>query len=296
MENLNAPTKTNLDTEGDVILVVGETQDEIRVSSRALCAASKPLSALLTGSWREASEAQTRSATEPFRLKLPEDSIEHLRIECAILHLRHHLIPEPIDVSEECLHQFALTAHKYDLGAALKFVSLYWIRFFVEKWRTRMVKDDAQFRAVTRTADNIDPNLCIPLRDLAVAAYALDDAESFWEGTLLLCLAIPLKSSSIGEIEGLFSDTVIVPSRLGNAIRTTVHKNYDFLDVKIATELRRLANGEYMKGVGGRKHHHGRHYHANMQTQTMSYVSGVHDALFSQFFTEQVHAMSLWPY
>ena len=48
---------TILDPEGDLILTVGEEPHVIRINSKLLCSVSKPFSVLLSGGFREGTEA-----------------------------------------------------------------------------------------------------------------------------------------------------------------------------------------------------------------------------------------------
>lgn len=79
---------------GDLVLVVGPDETNLRVSSALLMAASKPFSAMLGQNWKEGHSM--RSDDGPYHLSLPEDNAAALRVICSIIHYQNDEVPRTL--------------------------------------------------------------------------------------------------------------------------------------------------------------------------------------------------------
>lgn len=74
-----------IDPDGDVVLAVGDQNEQFQVSSQALSKASPVFKATFGPNFREGQ--QERSSSQPATIELPEDDPDGMRLICLFLHL-----------------------------------------------------------------------------------------------------------------------------------------------------------------------------------------------------------------
>lgn len=112
-----------IDTEGDVILVVGPTKVKLKVSSRYLRFEPKLLAAMFGPDWKE---GQQVSETNPPEVALEDDDAESTRMILYVLHFRVDLKPDRL--SAKLLAQVAIAADKYGTLLRLRSTSSRWLQ------------------------------------------------------------------------------------------------------------------------------------------------------------------------
>lgn len=122
-KNKPRPSTEDADPNGDVILLVGGTENpqSIRASSKILSLASPVFAAMLGPNFLEGSKLST---AQPYRLHLPEDDAEAIVWLCLVLHYRRDVDDR---VSYSLLEKLALVCDKYDCAGALSSWSKEWL-------------------------------------------------------------------------------------------------------------------------------------------------------------------------
>ena len=113
----------DISLNGDVVLVVGPRQIQLRVHSRCLRCASKVFDAMFGSAW---TEGQGLCQESPREVLLPEDDANALHTICLVLHHRNDDVREGLTARE--VLQIAILADKYDLGVALKYAKEQWLK------------------------------------------------------------------------------------------------------------------------------------------------------------------------
>lgn len=113
----------DLPFQPDAVLVVGDNQDEIEISTSFVSAASKVFKAMFSLNF---SEGQELSVQKPKRIRLEEDNAVALRYLCAVFH--HRLEFLPLKVAPVELYNVAIAANKYDCAKLLKYPARHWMR------------------------------------------------------------------------------------------------------------------------------------------------------------------------
>ena len=103
------------DPRGDVTIIAGPEQVTFRVCSRALARSSPAWAAMLFGPF---SEGQGQQRTADWRVELPDDDPEALRIVLNVAHCRTDRVPEVL--LQEAMFKLTVLCDKYDLVALLK--------------------------------------------------------------------------------------------------------------------------------------------------------------------------------
>ena len=288
---------TTFDPEGDLILVVGGESHEIRVSSKLICLASKPLKALLSNGLREASDAKARSSTNPYKLRLEDDVAQAMRIVCGIIHLDNTVVPNVDDVDEEWFYDFMLMVDKYDFSSVVSFCGEYWLHVLIDKWSARLTHPEADIVTMTEgeNAKAHDPNLRYEFRTLVTSSYVLKNASLFWRATKLLCLCLTLSDLQDKALEDVFLDTATLPSNFWALLKTSVEANYRSLSAMINAKMQQLNTSSSTRYSDKLKTEHGR-YLSQYVPRDEDYATGIHDALTAHEFNVQINAKSLWPF
>ncbi|KAF2099017.1 hypothetical protein NA57DRAFT_76253 [Rhizodiscina lignyota] len=120
----------DIDTNGDVIFVVGSPGVRFRVSSHIVSAASPVFKAMFNGVF---AEGQGLSRESPKEIPLPEDEVENVRLFCLISHFRNLDIPNRVAAKQ--LRDFAIFVDKYNCA-----VTMY---LAIEKWFTLIARSDS---------------------------------------------------------------------------------------------------------------------------------------------------------
>ncbi|KAJ5306614.1 hypothetical protein PENANT_c003G01907 [Penicillium antarcticum] len=104
----DSPTSVivNFVASGEVILVVGPEQLQLRASSRVLKTASKP-------------------AVNPAKYPLPEDNAIAMKYICAVIHHQNNMLPRPINAQD--IFEMSVIVDRYDFFGALEFASDAWL-------------------------------------------------------------------------------------------------------------------------------------------------------------------------
>ncbi|KAG5655665.1 hypothetical protein KAF25_009164 [Fusarium avenaceum] len=151
-------TVVEIASDGDLILMVGPEELELRVRSILLMAVSKPFSAMLGPHWKEGHDKRDHDG--PFELKLPDDDAAALKIMCSIIHHENEKVPRTLPAGD--VLAVAVAADKYDCVNVLKFASETWLR----------------------TSESEPENLML----LTAAAYLFRNAQAFSDITRALVL------------------------------------------------------------------------------------------------------------
>lgn len=151
--------------DGDVILICGEDEVSLRVSSIILSLASPVFKAMLQGNFAEG-RAQ-RSSITPQRIKLREDSPEGMIVFCTLLH-RHTIAETCLDSDDvsgvgDSLLQFALIVDKYNCATSFA--------LYVETILARILDAIG--------SDNSKAQSLSLMATYTVSAYLLQEAKSF---------------------------------------------------------------------------------------------------------------------
>lgn len=222
-----------------------------------------------------------------------------MRALCSILHLNRKELPSLDDIDELWLGDFVQLAQKYDLCSVAAFQGQCWLRIFTHE-RLAAVTNQDESEPVEHTSDDNEqhperePDLMQILKALVEAAYAFEDADGFEEATKLVILHQNHARYSIYGIENCFSESVILPSivvdDLGMQLERNVEKVIDLIKSRMMSLASRYRAGYYK--ANGKKQHGG---YGSSDFHKVNYITGVHDALASQEFTEQIIAAELWP-
>jgi hypothetical protein len=114
----------SIDPEGDLIMVVGVSEQEMRVNSNCLRLASPVFRSMFGPNW---SEGQHLSKEAPPRVPLPEDDAATMRTIFYVLH--HQTEPGPAERTPLAVLNLAICLHKYDLVVPFRyFASSQWLR------------------------------------------------------------------------------------------------------------------------------------------------------------------------
>lgn len=142
-------------SDGNVVLVIGQQQERLRVCSHSLAHASKPFAAMFQSKWKEGSDLL--SENNLVDIPLPEDDTEALRIVCAVIHHRNEMVPRKL--APAAILGVAIVADKYDCISALAYASRTWLQLCDTGAQDRMflasaaylLRDAASFREITRS-------------------------------------------------------------------------------------------------------------------------------------------------
>jgi hypothetical protein len=119
------PTTTVIDKRGDVILHVGEGNEDavsLLVSSHVLSLASSVFEAMFEGRF---AEGQNLSTTSPPTIPFPDDDPEYMAILCKLVHMQTDDIPGALKISE--LVEFAVLCEKYNCANGVRPWSRVWV-------------------------------------------------------------------------------------------------------------------------------------------------------------------------
>ena len=153
--------------EGDVILVVGNEKQKMRVSSVILSMASPVFKALLGPHFREGQEP--RSSSSPVEVPLSDDESESMRDILDILHFRSGrmtaLYMDSETRSAGYLLRFAVTADKYDLAEPVRGHAKSMLQEWLAEYANCYLDDQQLFISII------------------IAAYVLDQESAFSSAT-----------------------------------------------------------------------------------------------------------------
>lgn len=143
---------------GDLILVVGPEQLQLRVHSQVPQTASTSFSAMLGPTWNPSHDLP--STISPAEYPLPEDNATAMKYTCAVIHLQNNILPRSMQAQD--IFEIPVIAKKYDLIDALRFASESWLAH----------RDECPRGLILLTA----------------AAYAFQNPEAFKDTTRALVL------------------------------------------------------------------------------------------------------------
>ena len=115
VDEVKPPKAVSIDPEGDVYLMVGDT--ELQVSSKVLSLASKVFKALFQVNFQEGAKLAEDGSC---RIKLPDDDVPTMQVVNLLLHHRQPDIP----IDTHLLQNVAIAADKYACTKAL----CYWAK------------------------------------------------------------------------------------------------------------------------------------------------------------------------
>ena len=168
----------DISPSGDVILVVGPDQVQLRVASQALRGVSKPLNSMLSPTY---SEGQDLDESCPKDVALPEDDANAFELVCNVIHHRNRYLPNVVNPEE--VEQIAVLSEKYDCIEAMRFAAKAWLSPQLQ-------------------------HTIVDLEHLMVAAYLFGEAEKF----SLVTQALVLQHTSSFR---LLRNTDMIVHRLG---------------------------------------------------------------------------------
>ena len=171
--NDNSDIVEDISPGGDVILVVGPCNVQLRVQSQCLRDASKVFRDMLDP---DRTEPPNLSGETIQRVSLAKDNADALRTICCVIHHRNHMVPQAVTPKD--VLRLALEAKKYDLLVALKYASASWLK---------------------PSGDEV----MVDMAYLMAAAFVFSDMDTFAAHTLALILNY--KGSYLGLLE---DDTV----------------------------------------------------------------------------------------
>lgn len=111
----------NVDSEGDVTLVVGDEKKKIRVDSHCMRKGSEVFNAMFSARFAEGLEL---SSTSPKDIDLLEGDYESMPILCNVFHFRNDKIPEIL--SSTSILAVAYAADKYGCSGSLIYAKHEW--------------------------------------------------------------------------------------------------------------------------------------------------------------------------
>ncbi|KAK6213729.1 btb poz domain-containing protein [Colletotrichum tabaci] len=165
-EKIRAP----IAPQGNLILVVGLSQVEIRVHALILSNASPVFASMLERArYGEGVALQHATPSDPARIPLPDDDPAAMETVCRIVHGRvldaTGSSPSVLDASPAHVLAVAVLADKYDCAPALALAAEHWLR-------PETMEDVARWG-----------HICPKRRDLLVAAYWLKHEKGFETGS-----------------------------------------------------------------------------------------------------------------
>lgn len=110
--------------DGDIVLVVGEDQERLRVYSVVMTIVSQPFRALLGPHFKEGQQSST-PGTQLKEILLPEDNAVAMKVMCMVLHHQGETVGEYL--SPTVLLEVAILADKYDCVSAVRLYGKTWI-------------------------------------------------------------------------------------------------------------------------------------------------------------------------
>ncbi|GIZ45836.1 hypothetical protein CKM354_000898700 [Cercospora kikuchii] len=178
-----------IDPEGDVILVVGELDDQFQVSSAVLSKASPVFQAMLGPNFREGQQLRSNGNTEPVEIPLPDDDPKAMTLMCRLLHCRDAPAEDERLVDNFKMLPAALAFDKYQVVGPL-----HWqIRGVLSHW---LFDFDAIVDSVTVCAGTV------------AAAYLLNCDDAYNRATAHL---INICEDSVTELVERQDITDIIP-------------------------------------------------------------------------------------
>ncbi|KAH7344380.1 hypothetical protein BKA66DRAFT_434194, partial [Pyrenochaeta sp. MPI-SDFR-AT-0127] len=191
--------RTEIATNGDVILVVGPQGKKIRVCSFILQNASTYFRAMFGPHFAEGKDLKSN---DPKEMLMPGDNANALEIICNIMHLQNDAVPQSLSPSD--IFDIAIAADKFDSVIALKHVSTLWLK--------------------PKGVESISE-----LGYLMAAAYILDNAQAFSEITLSMVFChtgsyLPLADQVIGLIDFVPWKTLYLLEEQRNWMRTELQQ------------------------------------------------------------------------
>ncbi|TDZ37720.1 hypothetical protein C8035_v007679 [Colletotrichum spinosum] len=119
-ESLSCGRTFYFDPRGDLILSVGEAEDEVNdfvVCSRTVARGSKVLNTMLFGGFAE-STASAAASDGSWTVKLPDDQMDPFFLVLTILHGNYQLVPQTLEEDE--LYELLVVTEKYDMTHILR--------------------------------------------------------------------------------------------------------------------------------------------------------------------------------
>ncbi|TDZ65112.1 hypothetical protein CTRI78_v003621 [Colletotrichum trifolii] len=119
-ESLSCGSAFYFDPRGDLILSVGEAEDEVNdfvVCSRTVARGSKVFDAMLFGGFAE-SAASALASDGSWTVKLPDDQMAPFFLVLTILHGNFQLVPRTLEEAE--LYELLVVTEKYDMTHVLR--------------------------------------------------------------------------------------------------------------------------------------------------------------------------------
>jgi hypothetical protein len=153
-----ATARTEIATNGDVVLVAGPHGKKIQVSSSALRTASTYFGAMFGPRF---AEGQGLNSNGPKEILMPDDNANAVEVICNIMHFRNEAIPQSLSPTE--VFEIAVAADKFNCVVALKHASAIWL-------------NPDGVKSITELAY------------LMAAAYIFDNAQAFSRVTLAMVL------------------------------------------------------------------------------------------------------------
>ena len=160
---------------GDILLVVGEEETQLRVHSVCMMSASKVFDAMLGPHF---SEGQPSKEAFPKEIHIPDDDARAMTTLCSVIHHRNDILPDIFEPA--ALADLALVADKYNCVLALKYAMNLWLDFE-------------------------EPVTFVSLGKLLIAAYVFDNPNAFRRVTqrLITGFSCSYHSLSKGECNGI---------------------------------------------------------------------------------------------
>lgn len=192
---------TRISPTGDVILVVGESDQEKRllVESSALRRSSRVFAAMFSGPWLESEgllppvpKENPLSSPKPSAITLPEDNPEAMKVICHLVHPQYPFTPAPMTV--QAFLTIAIHIDKYGFGRALQASCDSWWRPFL---------------------NGVDDLSDVDLIHLIAAAYLLRDNTVFPKLTISLVARNPATDSYTDFAEDPFLAVLLPPKLFG---------------------------------------------------------------------------------
>ena len=160
---------------GDMILVVGEKQTQLRVHSLCMRTASTVFDAMFGPHFWE---GRRSNGASPNEIPMPDDDAKAMFIICTVIHHRNDMLPDVLPPME--LANVALAANKFNCVLTLKYAMNQWLYFK-------------------------EPVTVSNLGNLLIAAYACDNSDAFRRVTQKLVTGFSCSYHSLnkGECDGI---------------------------------------------------------------------------------------------
>ncbi|KAJ0163823.1 hypothetical protein CTA2_2307 [Colletotrichum tanaceti] len=212
---------------GDLILVVGSSQVEIRVHALILSNASPVFASMLERArYGEGVALQHATPSEPARIPLPDDDPAAMETVCRIVHGRvlndatgssssssSSSSPGVLDASPAHVLAVAVLADKYDCAPALALAAEHWLR-------PETMEDVARWG-----------HICPKRRDLLVAAYWLKHEKGFEAGSRRLLAEVS------GSFQPLAEGRQSLDENIALRIALALEERRDELGISLYTSL-----------------------------------------------------------